>query len=94
MHDEDVAAREKQAEVIEDAAGDGVQVGEQSIQPGDVMKLMQRLMKLMRRIDKKVDQLDGRLAPLKEFVKVAQGKVTEKEAPAQKKAKEQRRSKK
>nr|VDD20952.1 unnamed protein product [Brassica oleracea] len=34
-------------------------------------------MKLMRKINKKVDQLDGRLAPLEEFVKEAQGKVVE-----------------
>nr|VDC91147.1 unnamed protein product [Brassica rapa] len=45
-------------------------------------------MKLMRKIDKKVDQLDGRLAPLEEFVKEAQGKVVEvEEAESQGKGK-------
>ena len=50
-------------------------------------------MKLMT-VDKKVDQLDGRLAPLEEFVKEAQGKAAEEEAPAQGKAKKQKRRKK
>ena len=77
MFDEDVAGREKQPEPIEDATGDGVQVGEQSIQLGDVMNMLKKTMKLMRKIDKKVDQLDGRLALLEEFVKEAQGKVVE-----------------
>ncbi|KAG2290919.1 hypothetical protein Bca52824_037588 [Brassica carinata] len=77
MFDEDVAGHEKQPEPIEDATGDGVQVGEQSIQLGDVMNMLKKTMKLMRKIDKKVDQLDGRLAPLEEFVKEAQGKVVE-----------------
>ncbi|XP_013624224.1 PREDICTED: uncharacterized protein LOC106330269 [Brassica oleracea var. oleracea] len=55
MFDEDVAGREKQPEPIEDATGDGVQVGEQSIQLGDVMNMLKKPMKLMRKIDKKVD---------------------------------------
>ncbi|KAH0901087.1 hypothetical protein HID58_040590 [Brassica napus] len=71
----------------------GYKVGEQSIQLGDVMKLLKRTMKLMT-VDKKVDQLDGRLAPLEEFVKEAQGKAAEEEAPAQGKAKKQKRRKK
>ncbi|KAL0701931.1 hypothetical protein Bca4012_058053 [Brassica carinata] len=77
MFDEDIAGRAKQPEPIEDAAGDGVQVGEQSVQLGDVLKLLKRTMKLMRTVDKKVDQLDGRSAPLEEFVKEAQGKAAE-----------------
>ncbi|KAF3527205.1 hypothetical protein DY000_02036874 [Brassica cretica] len=68
--------------------------GYKSIQLGDVMKLLKRTMKLMRTVDKKVDQLDGRLAPLEEFVKEAQGKAAEEEAPAQGKAKKQKRRKK
>ncbi|KAL0697210.1 hypothetical protein Bca4012_064390 [Brassica carinata] len=84
MFDEDVAGRERQPEPIEDAAGDEVQVGEQSIQLGDVMRLLKRTMKLLRTVDKKVDQLDGRLAPLEEFVKEAKGKAAEvEEAEAQ-----------
>ncbi|KAL0661579.1 hypothetical protein Bca4012_098416 [Brassica carinata] len=75
MHDEDVAARQKQAEASEAAAGDGIEVSEQSIQLGDVMKLLKITMKLMRTIDKKIDQLDGRLAPIEEFVKEAQAKT-------------------
>ena len=94
MHDEDVAARQKQAEASEAAAGDGIEVGEQSIQLGDVMKLLKRTMKLMRTVDKKVDQLDGRLSPLEEFVKEAQAKAAEEEAPSQGKAKKQKRRKK
>uniref|UniRef100_A0A0D3EDC6 DUF287 domain-containing protein n=1 Tax=Brassica oleracea var. oleracea TaxID=109376 RepID=A0A0D3EDC6_BRAOL len=94
MHDEDVAARQKQAEESEAAAGDGIEVGEQSIHLGDAMKLLKRTMKLMRTVDKKVDQLDGRLAPLKEFVKEAQAKAAEEEAPSQGKAKKQKRRKK
>ncbi|KAH0874951.1 hypothetical protein HID58_072313 [Brassica napus] len=91
MHDEDVAARQKQAEASEAAVGDGIEACEQSIQLGEVMKLLKRTMKLMRTIDKKVDQLDGRLAPLEEFVKEAQAKAAEEEAPAQEKAKKQKR---
>ncbi|KAL0715850.1 hypothetical protein Bca4012_065172 [Brassica carinata] len=89
MHDEDVAARQKQAEAIDDEAGDGVQ-----IQLGDVMKFLKRTLKLMRTVDKKFDQLDGRLAPFEEFVKEAQGKAAEEEAPAQGKAKKQKHKKK
>ena len=48
----------------------------------------------MRTVDKKVDQLDGRLAPLEEFVKEAQAKAGEEEAPAQEKAKKHKRRKK
>ena len=94
MHDEDVAARQNQAEASEPAGGDGIEAGEQSIQLGDVMKLVKRTLKLMRTVDKKVDQLDGRLAPLEEFVKEAQAKAVEEEAPAQEKAKKQKRRKK
>ncbi|KAF3517283.1 hypothetical protein DY000_02059651 [Brassica cretica] len=103
MHDEDVAACQKQAEASEAAPGDGIEVSEQSIQLGDVMKLLKRTMKLMRTVDKKIDQLDGRLAPLEEFVKEAQAKTAEEEAqakaaeeeaPAQGKAKKQKRRKK
>ncbi|WZZ34097.1 hypothetical protein YC2023_017498 [Brassica napus] len=94
MHDKDVAARQKQAEASEAAAGDVIEVGEQSIQLGDVMKFLKRTMKLMRTVDKKVDQLDGRLAPLEEFVKEAQAKAAEEEASAQGKAKKQKRMKK
>ncbi|KAG2307169.1 hypothetical protein Bca52824_026917 [Brassica carinata] len=66
------------------AAGDEVQVGEQSIQLRDVMRLLKRTMKLFRTVDKKVDQLDGRLAPLEEFVREAKGKAAEvEEAEAQ-----------
>ncbi|KAH0936571.1 hypothetical protein HID58_013688 [Brassica napus] len=68
--------------------------GEQSIQLGDVMKLVKRTLKLMSTVDKKVDQLDGRLVPLEEFVKEAQAKAVEEEAPAQEKAKKQKRRKK
>ncbi|KAH0851436.1 hypothetical protein HID58_090288 [Brassica napus] len=51
-------------------------------------------MKLMRKIDKKVDQLDGRLAPLEEFVKEAQGKVVEvEEAESQGKGKRKKTQK-
>ncbi|KAG2253242.1 hypothetical protein Bca52824_083378 [Brassica carinata] len=72
MHDEDVVARQKQAEASEAAGGDGIEAGEQSIQLGDVvMKLVKRTLKLMRTVDKKVNQLDGRLASLEEFVKEA-----------------------
>ncbi|KAG2292997.1 hypothetical protein Bca52824_039666 [Brassica carinata] len=84
MHDEDVVARQKQAEAT----------CEQSIQLGDVMKLVKRTLKLMRTVDKKVDQLDGRLAPLEEFVKEAQAKAVEEEAPAQEKEKKHKRGKK
>ncbi|KAL0707020.1 hypothetical protein Bca4012_073446 [Brassica carinata] len=95
MHDEDVVARQKQAEASEAAGGDGTEAGEQSIQLGDVMKLVKRTLKLMRTVDKKVDQLDGRLAPLEEFVKEAQAKAAEEEeAPAQEKAKKHKRMKK
>ena len=94
MHDEDVVARQKQAEASEAAGGDGIEAGEQSIQLGDVMKLLKRTMKLMRTVDKKVDQLDGRLAPFEEFVKEARAKAAEEEAPAQEKAKKQKRRKK
>ncbi|WZY86794.1 hypothetical protein YC2023_033178 [Brassica napus] len=94
MHDEDVAARQNQAEASEPAGGDGIEEGEQSIQLGDVMKLVKRTLKLMRTVDKKVDQLDGRLTPLEEFVKEAQAKAVEEEAPAQEKAKKQKRMKK
>ncbi|WZY87331.1 hypothetical protein YC2023_033715 [Brassica napus] len=94
MHDEDVAARQKQAEASEAAGGDGIEGGEQSIQLGDVMKLVKRTLKLMSTVDKKVDQLDGRLVPLEEFVKEAQAKAVEEEAPAQEKAKKQKRRKK
>ncbi|KAF3525297.1 hypothetical protein F2Q69_00050683 [Brassica cretica] len=59
------------------------------------MKLVKRTLKLMRTVDKKVDQLDGRLAPLEEFVKEAQAKAAEEEeAPAQEKAKKHKRRKK
>ena len=58
------------------------------------MKLPKRTMKLMRTVDKKVDQLDGRLTPLEEFVKEAQAKAAEEEAPAQEKAKKHKRKKK
>ncbi|KAF3521101.1 hypothetical protein DY000_02062857 [Brassica cretica] len=72
-----------------------VKAGEQSIQLGDVMKLVKRTLKLMRTVDKKVDQLDGRLAPLEKFVKEAQAKAAEEEeAPAQEKAKKHKRRKK
>ncbi|KAG2292545.1 hypothetical protein Bca52824_039214 [Brassica carinata] len=91
MHGEDVAARQKQAEASEAAAGDGI---EQVSMLGDVMKLLKRTMRLMRAVDKKVDQLDGRLAPFEEFVKEAQAKAAEEEAPAQEKAKKQKRRKK
>ncbi|KAH0910714.1 hypothetical protein HID58_034035 [Brassica napus] len=47
-----------------------------------------------RGFDKKVDQLDGRLTPLEEFVKEAQAKAAEEEAPAQEKAKKHKRKKK
>ncbi|XP_048637487.1 uncharacterized protein At3g43530-like [Brassica napus] len=94
MFDEDVAGREKQPEPIEDATGDGVQVGEQSIQLGDVMNVLKKTMKLMRKIDKKVDQLDGRLTPLEKFVKEAQGKVVEvEEAESQGKGKRKKTQK-
>ncbi|KAL0660781.1 hypothetical protein Bca4012_097618 [Brassica carinata] len=94
IHDEDVVARQKQAEASEAAGGDGIEAGEQSIQLGDVMKLVKRTLKLMRTVDKKVDQLDDRLAPLEEFVKEAQAKAAEEEAPAQEKAKKHKRRKK
>ena len=45
MFDEDVAGREKQPEPIEEATGDGVEVGEQSIQLGDVMNMLKKTMK-------------------------------------------------
>lgn len=102
MFDEDVAGRSKQPEPIEDAAGDGVQIGEQSVQVGDVMTLVtlvKKTMKLLKTVDKKVDQLDGRLdqldgrlAPIEEFVKEAQGKEAEvDEAEAHGKGKSQKR---
>ncbi|KAH0878473.1 hypothetical protein HID58_065867 [Brassica napus] len=94
MNDEDVVARQKQAEASEAAGGDGIEAGEQSIQLGDVMKLVKRTLKLMRTVDKKVDQLNGRLAPLEEFAKEAQAKAAEEEAPAQEKAKKHKRRKK
>ncbi|XP_018463453.1 uncharacterized protein At3g43530-like [Raphanus sativus] len=87
MFNEDVSGRAKQPEPIEDAAGDEVQICEQSVQLGDVMKLVKRKMKLLRTVDKKVDQLDGRLAPLEEFVKEAQGKAKVDEAESQGKGK-------
>lgn len=93
MFDEDVAGRSKQPKPIEDAAGDGVQIGEQSVQLGDVMKLVKRTMKLLKTVDKKVDQLAGRLAPLEEFVKEAKGKAAEvDEAEAQGKGKKSKKS--
>ncbi|KAF3494826.1 hypothetical protein DY000_02054097 [Brassica cretica] len=94
MHDEDVAARQKQAEASEAAAGDGIEVCEQSIQLGDVMQLLKRTKIVMRTVDKKVEQLDGRLALLEEFVKEAQAKAAEEEAPTQGKAKKHKRRKK
>ncbi|KAG2298918.1 hypothetical protein Bca52824_035390 [Brassica carinata] len=82
MFDEDVAGRAKQPEPIEDAAGDGVERGEQSVQLGDVMKFLKRTMRLLRTVDKK------------EFVKEAQGKAAEvDEAESQGKGKSQKRKK-
>lgn len=77
MFEEDVAGRSRQPDPIEDAVGDAVEVGEQSIQLGDVMKLVKRTFKLLSTVDKKVDQLDERLAPLEEFVKEARGEAAE-----------------
>ncbi|KAL0695583.1 hypothetical protein Bca4012_062763 [Brassica carinata] len=57
-------------------------------------KFLKRTMRLLRTVDKKVDQLDGRLAPLEEFVKEAQGKTAEvDEAESQGKGKSQKRKK-
>ncbi|KAG2306444.1 hypothetical protein Bca52824_026192 [Brassica carinata] len=77
MFEEDVAGRSRQPDPIEDAVGDAVEVGEQSIQLGDVMKLVKRTFKLLSTVEKKVDQLDERLAPLEEFVKEARGEAAE-----------------
>ncbi|XP_013601210.1 PREDICTED: nucleolin 2-like [Brassica oleracea var. oleracea] len=69
MFDEDVAAREKHAEEIEDAAGDGVHLAVQSIEQGEGMKMLKTMLRLIKRVDKKVDQLDEILVPLEAFVK-------------------------
>ncbi|XP_013617648.1 PREDICTED: uncharacterized protein At3g43530-like [Brassica oleracea var. oleracea] len=69
MFDEGVAAREKQAEEIEDAAGDGVHLAVQSIEQGEGMKMLKTMLRLIKRVDKKVGQLDEILLPLEAFVK-------------------------
>ena len=69
MFDEDVAAREKHAEEIEDAAGDGVHLAVQSIEQGEGMKMLKTMLRLIKRVDKKVGQLDEILLPLEAFVK-------------------------
>ncbi|KAG5384528.1 hypothetical protein IGI04_035998, partial [Brassica rapa subsp. trilocularis] len=76
----------------EQANGEGEEEANENGNPPEP-HLVKRTLKLMRTVDKKVDQLDGRLTPLEEFVKEAQAKAVEEEAPAQEKAKKQKRMK-